>query len=111
LSNPALDVLKAIPAVWDETIVLPGSDIGKCAAFARRSGKTWFIGVINGPDSTTLDFPLDFLKRGKYKMIQLGDAPDRDDAWQREEKVVTRKDRVKLSLRPSGGCVIELASQ
>ena len=111
LDNPAVDVLKAIPSVWDETIVLPGSDIGKCAAFVRRKGKTWFVGVLNGPDSTTLDFPLDFLKHGKYQMIQLGDAPDRNDAWQREEKVVTRKDRVKLSLRPGGGCVIELNPQ
>ncbi|HLP77073.1 MAG TPA: glycoside hydrolase family 97 catalytic domain-containing protein, partial [Candidatus Paceibacterota bacterium] len=47
LSNPAVDVMKAIPATWDETIVLPGSEIGKCAAFARRSGKDWFIGVLN----------------------------------------------------------------
>ena len=111
LDNPALDVLKAIPSVWDETIVLPGSDIGKCAAFARRTGKTWFIGVINGPDATTLDFPLSFLGRGKYKMIQLGDAPDRDDAWQREEKTAKRGDSVHLALRRGGGCVIELKPQ
>jgi alpha-glucosidase len=111
LNNPALDVLKAIPPTWDETVVLPGSDIGKCAAFARRKGKTWFVGVINGPDATALDFPLNFLKRGKYQMIQLGDAPDRDDAWQREEKIVTRKDQVSLSLRRGGGCVIELNPQ
>ncbi len=111
LNNPALDVLKAIPSTWDETIVLPGSEIGKCAAFARRKGTTWFVGVINGGDATALDFPLDFLGRGKFQMTQLGDAPDRTDAWQREEKVVTRKDRVKLSLRPSGGCVIELKPQ
>jgi len=111
LSNPALDVMKAIPSVWDETVVLPGSEIGKCAAFARRSGKTWFIGVINGGDATALDFPLDFPARGNYQMTQLGDAPDRTDGWQRDEKVVTRKDHVKLSLRPSGGCVIELNPQ
>ena len=86
LNNPALDVMKAIPSVWDETVVLPGSEIGKCAAFARRSGKTWFIGVINGGETTTLDFPLDFLGRGKFQMTQLGDAPDRGDAWQRDEK-------------------------
>ena len=96
LNNPALDVMKAIPSVWDETVVLPGSDIGKCAAFARRSGKQWFIGVINGGEATTLDLPLDFLGRGKYQMIQLGDAPDRDDAWQREEKTVRRGDSVRL---------------
>ncbi|HEX5399854.1 MAG TPA: glycoside hydrolase family 97 catalytic domain-containing protein [Verrucomicrobiae bacterium] len=111
LDNPALDVLKAIPATWDETIVLPGSDIGKCAAFARRKGNTWFIGVINGPDSTSLDLPLDFLKRGNYHMIQLGDAPDRDDAWQREEKTVKRGDHVAMTLRRGGGCVIELTPQ
>jgi alpha-glucosidase len=111
LNNPAVDVLKAIPSVWDETIVLPGSEIGKCAAFARRSGKTWFIGVMNGADATTLDLPLNFLARGQFKMIQLGDAPDRDDAWQREEKTAKRGDVVHLSLRRGGGCVIELNPQ
>jgi alpha-glucosidase len=111
LNNPAVDVLKAIPPTWDETVVLPGSDIGKCAAFARRSGKQWFIGVINGAEARTLDFTLDFLGRGKYQMIKLGDAPDRDDAWQREEKAVNRKGQAHLSLRPGGGCVIELSPQ
>ena len=136
LNNPAVDVLKAIPSTWDETVVLPGSDIGKCAAFARRSGKQWFIGVINGGETTKLDFKLDFLGSGKYHMIQLGDSPDRTDpasrpatgggrrgaiqpvnatdldaAWQREEKTVTRKDEVKLSMLSGGGCVIELTPQ
>jgi alpha-glucosidase len=135
LNNPAVDVLKAIPATWDETVVLPGSEIGKCAAFARRTGKQWFIGVINGGEATTLDFTLDFLGSGNFHMIQLGDAPDRDDpstrrpaggrgdstrpaeapdrdaAWQRVEKTVTLKDHVHLALLPSGGCVIQLSPQ
>jgi hypothetical protein len=42
-------------------------------------------------------------------MIQLGDAPNRDDAWQREEKTVKRSDRVRLSLRPGGGSVCQLS--
>jgi alpha-glucosidase len=108
LNNPGFDVMKAIPSVWDETVVLPGSDIGKCAAFARRTGKTWFIGVINGGETTTLDLPLSFAGRGKYRMIQLGDAPDRDDAWQRQEEVVQRGDALHLVLRPGGGCVCQL---
>jgi alpha-glucosidase len=108
LSNPAADVLKAIPSTWDETVVLPGSEIGQCAAFARRKGKQWFIGIINGGETTALDFPLDFLGRGNFQMIQLEDAPGRDDGWQRVEKLATAKDRVKLSLRNGGGCVIEL---
>ena len=109
LNNPALDVLKAIPSVWDETVVLPGSEIGKCAAFARRSGKVWFIGVINGGEATTLNIPLDFLGRGEYRMIQLGDAPDRDDAWLRGEKSAKHGDAMQLALRPGGGCVCQLS--
>jgi alpha-glucosidase len=108
LNNPGVDVMKAIPSTWDETVVLPGSDIGKCVAFARRHGNTWFIGVMNGTDATTLDLPLNFLGRGKYQMTQLGDAADRDDGWQREEKIVQRGDPLHLSLRRGGGCVIEL---
>jgi len=111
LNNAAVDVMRAIPSVWDETVVLPGSEIGKCAAFARRSGTTWFIGVMNGVDATTLDLPLSFLGRGEYKLIQLGDAPDRDDAWQREEKTANRNSTVHLPLRGGGGCVIELTPQ
>src|SRR5207248_411343 len=30
-------LMKAIPAAWDETVVLPLSEIGEVAAFARRS--------------------------------------------------------------------------
>ena len=111
LNNPAVDVIKAIPSTWDETLVLPGSEIGKCAAFARRSGKDWFIGVINGGEATTLDFKLGFLGKGKYQMIKLGDAQDRDDAWLRVEGLVQRSDSLRLPLRPGGGCVIQLKPQ
>jgi alpha-glucosidase len=48
LANPAVDMVKSIPSVWDETVVQPGSEIGEVAAFARRKGDTWFVAVING---------------------------------------------------------------
>ena len=32
LDSPAVDVIRSVPAVWDETIVLPGSEIGELAA-------------------------------------------------------------------------------
>ena len=43
-----LPIVRALPAVWDETIVLPGSSIGGVAAMARRKGSTWFLAAING---------------------------------------------------------------
>lgn len=36
--SPEREVVRNIPSVWEETIVLPPSAIGECAAFARRSG-------------------------------------------------------------------------
>lgn len=44
LDNPCLPMIKSVPATWDETIVLPVSEIGEVAAFARRNGNTWFFG-------------------------------------------------------------------
>ena len=41
-------------------------------------------------------------------MIQLDDAPDRDDGWQREEQTSTRSDWIHLALRKGGGCILEL---
>lgn len=48
--NPALDFIKAVPTVWDETIVLPQTELGKTAVVARRTGEDWFIYAMNGTD-------------------------------------------------------------
>ncbi|MGI4756811.1 MAG: glycoside hydrolase family 97 catalytic domain-containing protein [Janthinobacterium lividum] len=105
LENPARDVLTAMPAVWDETRVLPGSEPGKVVAEARRSGKQWFLAVINGGEATTLDIPLEFLDVGSWRAVQLRDAKDKPDAWDRQDGKVTRSDRVRLELAARGGFV------
>jgi alpha-glucosidase len=64
---PGLRVLKAIPTTWDETCVLDGSTIGQLAAFARRSGDTWFVGILNGESATAYDLDLSFLPDGEYQ--------------------------------------------
>ena len=105
LSNPALDMIKSIPSVWDETIVLPGSAIGEVAAFARRSGKTWFVGVLNGPEARTLKLPLTFLGRGDYAAHIVRDDPGESAAVQIENTPTVSKEAVDLELQPGGGFV------
>ncbi len=61
-----LSVLKDIPTVWDETIVLEESELGQVAAFARRSGNRWFIGVLNNESPRNIELSLSFLDDGKY---------------------------------------------
>lgn len=69
----ARDVMKEIPTVWDETIVLPGSKIGDLAAFARRSGDTWFVGILNGVGQREYTVSLDFLSESTYAMRAVSD--------------------------------------
>ena len=111
LANPALDVIKTIPAVWDETVVLPGSEIGSVAAFARRRGSDWFIGVVNGNDGRTLPLDLGFLGKGSYRIEQFADKSDRPDAWNRSQGEVTAKSQISVTLRPDGGYVARITKK
>jgi len=108
LKNPALNIIKAIPSTWDETIVLKDSEIGKCAAFARRKGDSWFIGIINGSDKKDIDIPLSFLKGGFYTLNAYEDDPERGDKIVKKTSNVGKSDHIRLSIRPAGGYVAEI---
>lgn len=110
LNSRAVDMIKALPSVWDETVVLPGSEIGKTAAFARRRGDEWFIAVLNGPehDGTV---PLTFLGPGTYKLVELADDPGRNDAFARSERTATSGDTLNFHLRKDGGYVAWLRKE
>ncbi len=105
LENPARDVLTAISPVWDQTVVLPGSEPGKVVAEARRSGKQWFIAVINGGEATTLDIPLAFLGSGSWQSTLLRDTKDKPDAWDRQDGKATSHDHIRLEIAARGGFV------
>jgi alpha-glucosidase len=62
--EPEIEFFQQVPTVWDETKVIDGV-IGKFAAVARRSGQSWFLGVINNSEPRTLKLPLTFLDAAK----------------------------------------------
>lgn len=105
LTNPASDILKVLPATWDETIVLPGSEVGRTAAFARRKGTEWFIGVVNGSENKPFTINLNFLGAGRFTMDKLGDKADNNAAWDRTKADVTNKSSFTVQLRKDGGFV------
>ena len=108
LKNPAVDIIKDIPSTWDETIVLKDSEIGKCAAFARRRGDEWFIGLLNGSENRSIDISLSFLTGGSYTLNAYEDVPDRDDGIIKKVSKVSKSDHIKLSVRAAGGFVAKL---
>jgi alpha-glucosidase len=105
LNSKAIDLIKVLPSTWDETIVLPFSEIGGQAAFARRHGNDWFIGVVNDQTPRRESISLKFLGDGKFKLVELADSPERNDLFVRDERTVTAKDLLPLPLRNDGGYV------
>ena len=106
LSNPALEVIKVIPATWDETIVLPGSEIGQLAAYARRKGSMWFIAVMNGVNEKSMRIPLTFLNANKtYETIIVKDQPNDSAAVLVEHGRNRASDVIELKLASGGGYV------
>jgi alpha-glucosidase len=108
LENPAVDVIKALPSTWDETIVLPGSSIGELAAFARRKGDAWFIAVLNGPAARTLRVDLKFLAARPYGATLVRDDPDNAAAERIERATLTRQGFITITLRAGGGFIARL---
>jgi alpha-glucosidase len=106
LANPAADVIRSIPATWDETRVLPPSAIGEVAVFARRAGTTWFLAVLNGPEARTLRVPLSFLTDNEYAATLVRDDLDEPAAVRLDRAGRVRSSTtLDISLRPGGGFV------
>src|SRR6185295_18752881 len=104
LANAAVDVIRSIPAVWDETIVLPGSEIGELVAYARRTGDTWFLAVMCGPQPRTINVPLSFLGAGDHRTAIVRDPNDNPAAVQ-TEATARRGESLKIELGAGGGFV------
>ena len=111
LSNPMVDILKAIPATYDETIVLPCSEIAECAAFAKCKDGVWFIAILNGEKEREVEIDLSFLGSGKYKKISFRDDAEKLDGAVKKEAFVTKNDVLKISLRSGGGYIARLIKE
>jgi alpha-glucosidase len=105
LDSPAVDVIKNIPAVWDETIVLPESRIGELSVFARRKGEMWMLAVMSAGPPKTITVPLSFLGDGAYEASLVRDDRESDAAVTIEKTPVRRGDSMRIGMRSGGGFV------
>ena len=107
LKNPAVKVIRDIPSTWDETIVLPPSEIGKIAVFARRKGRSWFLAVMNGVQPKQLHIPLLFLGKSNYRGIMVKDNAADPASLQVGEATMHAADYIDLDLVAGGGFIAE----
>ncbi|HZB43935.1 MAG TPA: glycoside hydrolase family 97 catalytic domain-containing protein [Pyrinomonadaceae bacterium] len=105
LEHPAVEMLKSIPAAWDETRVLAPSEIGEVALFARRRAATWFLVVLNGAAARTLRVPLSFLGGGKHQALLVRDNMDEAAAVEIENTTAVKNDALTIELRAGGGFI------
>ena len=109
LDNPAAELIKSMPAEYDETRILPGSEIGKCVAVAKRKGRDWFVAVENGAEGRRIAVKLDFLGADNCELLGFADAEDRSDGYRIDRRVVGRDGKIELTLRPCGGYCARIA--
>jgi alpha-glucosidase len=105
LASPAVEMIKSIPSLWDETVVLPPSAIGEIAVFARRSGERWFVAAMNGPRAQGIEVDASFLKRDATALIVRDDLDD-PAALKVETKQVRAGEVLTIPVRAAGGFVI-----
>ena len=99
------EFLQKVKTMWDDTRILNGQ-IGEYITSARRSGDDWFIGSMTNSEARSLEIKLDFLDKGKYKLVSFEDVPESAiDAEKvvRNSKEVVKGDIVKITMVSGGG--------
>lgn len=101
--KPAFDLLRTLPTCWERTIVLPPSEPGRIAAFARKSEDVWYLAVAT-VDPSELRFDLNFLDRQEYTATIIED--DGDGGLRQSVTTIRKGDPLNLALYPRGGAVV-----
>ncbi len=103
---PEFDFISQVPTSWDETRFLDG-DIDSHVVVARRRGRDWYIGALNGSEPRAVDLKLDWLGQGAWtaEIRQDGAQPT---LTRTERRSVTADDHITLQLAGAGGAVVRL---
>lgn len=110
-----IDLLAAVPSVWDQTEFLAGSP-GDHVAIGRRLGDQWWIGAINGT-AEPITVPLNFEPLGvdpSAPVTRVCDAPGWDftpglaSTWNDPAQWSIDEDLGPLELVPYGGCLLRI---
>lgn len=99
-------IYQSIPSTWDETIVLDVSKPGSIAAFARRKGKDWYVGIISGNENEAVSLDavsLPFLGQRNHHAVWLGDGAKPDEFQAGKSKGLSASKPLSVKMNPGGG--------
>lgn len=102
----ALELLRAVPAAWDDVRLLGGAP-GTSVTLARRSGNDWFIGALSATEARVEAVSLGFLNPGvTYTARIYADGPN--DAIAVSEQTVTQQSTLTVPVGRFGGYSVRL---
>ena len=110
IPKDAVKLLSDLPSVWDETRLLEG-DPGHTVIIARRKGRLWYVGGLNGDATVQMrTVPMVILGTGLFQMVLLADGPSTT------ELVVTKRQRnatdvQSIKMAPYGGFLMRLVPE
>jgi hypothetical protein len=103
LPKPQQDFLKAFPAAWDDTKLVDGYP-GEHVIIARQKGDVWYIGGINGKDTTqVLRTSFGFLEEGKSYTLLLNKDGANPESFETEIREIRKGDVLMLPCLARGG--------
>ena len=105
-----LKFMAEIPSTWEDSKVLD-SQIGEHVAIARRSGDTWYVGVLGGEDARTLQLDLSFIRRGVHQATLAIDGVNADRLpidYQIQSVDLDAQQPFVVNLAPGGGAVLKI---
>lgn len=99
-------IYQSIPSTWDETVILDVSKPGSIAAFARRKGKDWYVGIISGNENEAVSLDavsLPFLGQRNHHAVWLGDGAKPDEFQAGKSKGLSASKPLSVKMNPGGG--------
>lgn len=109
-NREALDLIKSIPTVWEQTVGV-GGELGKWAAVARRGKDFWFVGVLNDQHAREVEIDISFIgaKLANVTMFLDGVNARRNAMdWRKESRTLDLAQPLKIRLASRGGAVIKV---
>ncbi len=106
----AMEFLKPVPSVWDDTKALSGK-ISDYVVVARRSGNDWYVGAMTDWTARDLDIDFSFLPDGEFHMQSYEDGVNADRMgadYKMKKSTVNKSTKLKVHLAPGGGWAAHL---
>jgi alpha-glucosidase len=96
LKSDIKDMVKNIPVIWDETIILPESQIG---------GSIWYLIILNGENAKELIILPSFLKKDTYHLEYFEDTETNAAKTLNKSSNYMPDEQIKIKLQKGGGWI------